>query len=365
MCGPTRSALGGGPTHVRNLLASPLKDRFSLVHFETGSRGAESPARDEAWPRTLLRLVTSPVALAWRLLRSRPAVVHLNSAMDQRAFWRDAAYLCVARLLGSRVLLQLHGGSLRTLCAPPGMRGLVRRMYSAPDALVSLASSEKQELEALGVAARLSIIPNGIDVSQYGGAPAERAHGGQVRRLAFMGRLVRPKGIFEAMEAVRLLRSESGFRDLELWIAGSGPARDEIERWIRENTMAPAVRLVGSVQDQAKVDFLKEADVFVFPSHGEGLPYAVLESLAAGTPVIATRVGGIPDVVIDRVHGILVDPRSPGQIVDAIREMARSEEALRAMARACRDRAAQEFGLDKLAARFEALYQRLGASGAG
>src|SRR5262245_22303744 len=100
LCGPPVTALGGGPTHIRNLLASPLGDRFEIEHFESGSRGTESPAKDEGWPRMILRIATSPFTLAGRILRGRPAVIHLNSAMDPKAFWRDAAYVLVARLLG-------------------------------------------------------------------------------------------------------------------------------------------------------------------------------------------------------------------------------------------------------------------------
>jgi glycosyltransferase involved in cell wall biosynthesis len=359
LCGPPVSALGGGPTHIRNLLASPLSDRFHLVHFETGSRGTESPAKDEAWPRTVLRIVTSPFALAWRILGCRPGVVHLNTSMSHKGFWRDLAYMLVARLMGRRIVLQLHGGSLPELCAGFGMRQLVRSAFSIPDSLVALARSEKRALEDLGVGARLSIVPNGIDIKQYAAA-ADRVHSGRVRRMAFLGRLIRPKGMFEAMEAVRLLRAEPEFSNVELWIAGSGPATDEIERWIRENSLENAVKLVGSVYGSAKVDFLRLADVFVFPTyHGEGLPYVILESLAAGTPVIATRVAGIPDVIVDRVHGILIDARSPRQIVDAVHELSQSEEGLRAIAKNCRARAVQEYSLDRLAARFEELYEGL------
>ncbi len=359
LCGPQLSAVGGGPTHIRNLLASPLKDRYRLVHVETGSRGTESPAKDEELHRKIFRIVTSPIMLAWKILCSWPAVVHLNSAMDHKAFWRDLAYLLISKLFGRKVVLQLHGGSLEELCAKPGMRRLVRTVFSIPDALVLLANSEKRDFQVLGVTERFLIIPNGVDVSQYWG-PDDRVHSGKIRRMAFMGRLIRSKGMFEAIEAVRHLRAEKDFRDVELWIAGSGPDRGEIENWIREHAMEGCVRLVGSIYGQDKVEFLREADVFVFPTyHQEGLPYAILESLAAGTPVIASRVAGIPDVVVDRVHGILIDAKDPRQVVGAVHELARSEDNLRAMSRSCRAWAVQQLGLEKLATRFGDLYEKL------
>ena len=346
---------------MRNLIASALSDRYTIIHCESGSRGTESPARDEGASAKIFRVITSPFALATFIARFWPAVVHLNSAIDHRAFWRDLVYLFVSKLFGRKVVLQLHGGSLAEFCGTPGMRRIARTVYSIPDALVLLANSEKRDFGELGVTERLSIIPNGVDVKQYSG-PGERTHSGKVRRMAFMGRLIRPKGMFEAMEAVRILRAEEGFRDVELWIAGSGPAKEEIESWNRAHGMDGCVKVVGPIFGRDKIEFLRQADVFVFPTyHPEGLPYAILESLAAGTPVIASKVAGIPDVVVDRVHGILIDAKDPRQIIDAVHELSRSEADLRAMSRSCTIWAKQQLGLERLARQFGDLYENLRA----
>lgn len=341
-----------------NMMASPLKDRYTLIIFESGSRGAESPARDEGLISKLIRIITSPVALATQILHSWPAVVHINSALDLKAFWRDVMYLLVSKLLRRKVVFQLHGGSLSTLCAGRWMRRLVRAAFSVPDALVILTTAEKRDFAELGITDRLTIISNGVDVSQYRG-PTERVHSGRVRHLAYMGRLVREKGIFEALDATAILRTERRFSDIELRIAGSGPAREKIEKYIDDHGLGDCVKLVGSIFGRDKVDFLREADVFVFPSYQEGLPYAILESMAAGTPIIASRVGGIPDIVIDRIHGILIDPKDPGEIVRAMHALARSEDALRAMSRNCVELASKKLGLERLAAQFEELYEKV------
>lgn len=244
VCGPSPSAVGGGPADVRSLWASPLAEQFWLELFETGSRGRESPARDEAPPTTLLRLLTSPFALAASILRVRPAVVHLNTSVDPRGLWREVVDLLVAKLLGCRVLYQIHGGSLERLTTPACMAPIARTGFRWPDALV------------------------------------------------------------------------------ELLLAGFGDARGRLAADIGRRGLRGAVRLVGPVQGEDTVAFLREADVFRLPSESEGLPYALIESLAAGTPVVASRVGGIPDVVVDREHGIPVQPRDPTAIAAALRELA-------------------------------------------
>jgi glycosyltransferase involved in cell wall biosynthesis len=205
------------------------------------------------------------------------------------------------------------------------------------------------------------VIPNAVDTRSFRG-DAPREHSGQVLRLAYLSRLIVDKGVFECMEAVRTLRQDPAFRDVQLRIAGSGPAREAIEERIQRDGLEASVRLVGPLSGPATAAFLRESDVMLLATyHPEGLPYTILESLAAGTPVVTTRNGGIPDVVRDREHGIFVEPRDPAAIVAALRELAADPERLRAMSRACSDWAELELGLARLARQFGALYRELGA----
>jgi glycosyltransferase involved in cell wall biosynthesis len=357
LCGPPASAVGGGPTHIRNLHSSPLRQQFKLVDFESGSRGRESPAKDEPTVAKLVRILTSPLLLAWRIVRIRPDVVHINSALDDKAFWRDTVYLLISKVFGRKVLFQLHGGSLVLLCTNNLVRLLVRSIFSLPDAVVLLASSELKDFdEQIGKCDRLSIIANAVDISEYQHPPA-REHSGNALRLGFLGRLIRTKGVFEAMRAIELLRADPQFHDVELRIAGSGPEADQIAKYISDRNLAANVKIIGALHGNAKVDFLRQIDLLLFPTyHLEGLPYTILESLAAGTPVISTKIGGIPDVVTDGVHGKLIDNHSAGEVARALRELANSHERLREMSKNCLEWATRQLGLDRLGREFAELY---------
>jgi glycosyltransferase involved in cell wall biosynthesis len=358
LCGPPLSAVGGGPAHLRNMLSSPLQDRYRFVHFESGSRGTESPSIDEKAHAKLYRVLTSPFALAWRILRLRPAVVHLNSALVPKAFWRESIYIIICKLFQRKIVLQLHGGLVSKISTRKIMIPIMRAIFSLPDILVVLGTTSKNEFEEIGITRRLVIIPNAIDVSVYQRKPNLR-HTGKVQRLVYLGRLDREKGILEAIDAICILRSIEKFRDIELRIAGSGPAREEIEKRVAKLGIDSCVNLVGPLTGTAKVDFLQDADLFLFPSYHEGLPYAVLESLAAGTPVIASRVGDIPDVVIDGVHGVLIRPKEPDEIVRAVIKLGQSQDALRTMSEDCMRWASQRLEIKYQAKQFEDLYENL------
>src|ERR1700682_6008868 len=105
--GPHRAAVSGVSTHLNLLIDSTLGEDFDLVHFQVGSEGREEGALGK-----LLRLIASPFALAATIIFRHASIVHLNTSLNPRAYWRDLAYLFVAKSLGARVLYQVHGGRL-------------------------------------------------------------------------------------------------------------------------------------------------------------------------------------------------------------------------------------------------------------
>ena len=105
--GPHREAISGVSTHLNTLFASRLADDFSLIHFQVGREGCRKNVL-----QNLVRLVASPFRLGLLLLRTGASVVHINTSLDRRGYWRDLVYWIVAKVLGRRVVNQIHGGAL-------------------------------------------------------------------------------------------------------------------------------------------------------------------------------------------------------------------------------------------------------------
>jgi glycosyltransferase involved in cell wall biosynthesis len=144
-----------------------------------------------------------------------------------------------------------------------------------------------------------------------------------------------------------------------LAIAGRGPEEGALRRCARELGLAHDVAFVGAVDDESRARLLGNADIFVLASHSEGLPYALLEAMAAGVPVIATPVGAVPDVVADTVHGLLVAPGDARGIARALMQLADNHELLARMGAACRTRIAAAYSIERLADDFGQLYAEL------
>ncbi len=353
LTGPRRAALSGVSTHVELLLRSELARSFDLIHFEVGREG-----REEGRLARIVRLAVSPFRLAWEVLAHRAAIVHVNTALTPRAYWRDLMYMTVARLCRARVLYQVHGGPApQAFCRGRRVAGaFVRATLGLADVIVVLSSSEREAFSSFGIAAQVLALPNAVDCSPYDALVRERAAPARPLRLLYLGRLVREKGLYELIEGLHLARSQGAAA--ELIVAGDGPEAAALGEAAAACGRA-AVGFVGPVRGPDKLALLRWADVLALPSYSEGLPYALLESMAAGVPAIATRVGAIPEVVADGVNGLLLEPRSAAAIAAAIHTLGDDRAALARMSEASRATISARYSIRRLAAQLSALYASL------
>jgi glycosyltransferase involved in cell wall biosynthesis len=345
--GPDRAAISGVATHLNLLFGSELARRFELEQFQVGSEG-----RAESRLGLAMRLLTSPFALAAAILRSGAAIVHVNTSLDARAYWRDLAYVLAAKLCGARVVYQIHGGTTRDFWQPA-----LRATLKWPDVIVVLSRCEFEELREIVPEAAVERVPNAIDGTpwQHRRAPTDAR---APLRLIHIGRLVKAKGIYEMVEGLALARRQGVAA--RLVIAGDGPEAAPLEQAVRDLALEEHVFFAGPAFGERKARLLGEAHALLFPTyHREGLPYVLLEGMAAGLVPITTRVGAIPDVVTEGVHGLFVRERDAQAVAQAIARLAADRASLARMSVACRERVATAYSIERLADDFTALYRKL------
>ena len=189
----------------------------------------------------------------------------------------------------------------------------------------------------------LHVIPYGIDSALANGRSGERDAlvAGVAANLEYW------KGVDVLLEAARLVREP-----LRLEIYGDGSLRAELERQAGEN-----VRFHGFVSDLREA--WGELDVLVQPSRADNLPLAVLEAMAAGLPIVGTRVGGIPELVVDGETGIVVEPEDPRALAAALEALARDRSRLAELGRRGRERVDAHFSAEQVGRRTVALYREL------
>lgn len=203
---------------------------------------------------------------------------------------------------------------------------------------------------------RIVTVRNGVNPDEFAGEkPSSVTRSGGSLVIGAAGRLEQLKGFQHLIEAAAQLREQS--IECEVRIAGSGRTQIDLERQATSLGMSERVRFVGQLRDMPS--FYRNVDVFVLPSLSEGSPLTVLEAMAMGVPVIATRLAGAPEVIDDGVNGLLVPPGDAGALARALLWLAKDGELCQRIARAGRTLVRRRFTVDRLAAEVSRVYERV------
>ena len=274
-----------------------------------------------------------------RVGRSLHAACWFSSLVLQRGLrLRAARYDCIlaswaypdgvaagwlARVLGVPYAVKVHGSDLNQPAQGRLRKAQVRASLRGAGAVVAVSRALADKAVAIGAdPSTVHTVYNGVDGTRF--APGTRQDA-RVRLglsptsplLLYVGNLKASKGCIDLLDALPgLLASRPQAR---LVYAGEGPCRDDLQRRAQALGVAERVDLIGAVDHADLADWYRAADVLCLPSHSEGVPNVVLEAMACGTPVVATRVGGIPEVLPDYA-GLLVPAHAPDALAEALRE---------------------------------------------
>lgn len=323
-----------------------------------------------------LRDVGVPVDLIGiERLRERGALRRVSAAIESARPALLHTQLEFANILGSIAARRLGipvVATIHTLDMPARLsrdaarfRVMAWTLRHRADRVIAVSESARHHvLERAGLSrAATTTIHNGIDLDAF---LADRSHlRGPMRErygitgsgpvLATVAVLRQAKGVDDMLAALpALLRSHP---DLIYLVVGDGPHGAALTEHADRLGITASVRFVGSTTDVA--DALAASDIFVLPSHTEALPTVVIEAMAAGLPVIATEVGGTPELIDAGVTGVLVPPHSPPRLADAAHRLLVTPRQTEAMGIAGRRVAIGRFGIDRQAARLADEYRVL------
>jgi L-malate glycosyltransferase len=243
----------------------------------------------------------------------------------------------------------LRIGSRRGLGGPPAVRRLQSVACRTAHRMVANSRAAAEQLISQGIPEhRIDIVPNGIDLTLF----PERYVWRPARRITTVACLREGKRIDVLIAAApRILARHPG---VDIQIVGDGPWREKLVALARAVGVLPHLHFMGHREDVPAI--LTASDLFVLPSASEASPNVVLEAMAAGLPVVASKVGGIPELVDDGVTGRLVPPSDPDALAAAILDVLDHPNRGAAFGQAGRMRIAREYSFDRMVAQFESLY---------
>ncbi len=242
------------------------------------------------------------------LLRFRPKILHLHTS--QGVGWlKDTFFVVFSKLIGVQVVLHLHAADFDKFYAktPPLMQKYTRWVLAHADAVISVSEIWRNTICKIAPPQRVYKFTNCINVEDYKPHTGDGSSG-EVNGL-FLGAVGERKGVPELIDALARLKLNGS--PLYMWIAGPEEKKGDLanaSKRIATLQLEDMCELVGDVRQEKKDYLLQHADLFVLPSHHEGLPIAMLEGMAAGLAIVTTPVGGIPEIIQDGHNGYLVKP---------------------------------------------------------
>jgi glycosyltransferase involved in cell wall biosynthesis len=343
LVGPVQ-ATGGIARYIQELRGR-LPESVAVAVYDTAAPPGSGPVR-------FVRGALGALGDALRFpFHDRPDVLHVHTA-EKFSFLRKSVYVLLGRYVWGRpVVLHVHGPTFDRFVAEASapLRALQRAVFAASARIVVLSPYWEEALSARLPAGKVVVLPNAIDTAEY-----EPRFDAEVPHIVFVANHVPRKGIGEFAAAVS--RVLDGGADCRVSVAGSGPLDGYAEELAGHY---PEVSYLGYVSEEEKRELLCEASIYVLPAYAEGLPIGVLEGMAGGNAIVATAVGGVPDL-IGESGGRLVPPRDPAALADALEALVAAPEDVREMGRHNAG-AVEQYTWERVIPRLTDLYESVAA----
>jgi glycogen(starch) synthase len=358
----------GGIEVLTARLVPALRDRGHDITVVTSLEGRDLPPRGHYRGVPIHRVPFRTALTAGGMDRFRgvkhevarlkdtvqPDLVHINTMGPSLVFHLETSSTSAA----PPVLFTLHNHLAATI---DPRRTALGKLLGTAAWVTAVSSAALAEARAAipAIAPRSSVIYNGVIPPVAIAAPLPF----DPPRLLCLGRLLPQKGFDLALRALAVLRPR--WPEARLLVAGDGPARADLEQGAAALGLRDAVEFAGWVAPHEVAALLNAAAVVLMPSRWEGLPLVALEAALMARPVVATRVGGLPEVILHGETGLLVDAEDGAALAAAIEELLANPQRATRLGEAAQVRAAEVFGWERCVDAYDALYRRLSHAPAG
>lgn len=228
-----------------------------------------------------------------------------------------------------------------------------RTVMKNADSVIALTEDMKQTMWSI-YDRDIVVIPNGVELKEYTNETSVKVINDAGKRILFVGRLHQVKGVRYLLQAMKIVHKK--MHDVQLILVGDGEEREHLEFLTADLAIKECVEFAGKVPHEKVQVYMNQAEVFVLPSLSEGFPVTIIEAMACGLPIVATRVRGVSEIIEDGINGYLVDPKDPVQIARALLKILDNEYLRKEMSSNNREEA-KKYSWDEIAVKLEKTYQ--------
>lgn len=260
------------------------------------------------------------VFMYYMLVKHNIKIVHIHGA-SYVSFWRKSVFILLGKAFGKKIVYHIHGGGFKKFSKEHP--NAVRYVLSKTDCIIALSENWKEFFEKEFSCKKVTVISNIIE------APQINPKKSNLFTLLFLGKMNKNKGIYDLLDVI--IKNKSEYKNkLRLFLGGNGEI-ESVQRKIHENGIENIVIFKGWVSGNSKIDLFNQSDVYILPSYYEGLPISILEAMSYSMPIIATNVGGIPEIVENGINGYLINPGNKEAIENAINKFLFNPSLIKSM----------------------------------
>lgn len=347
MIGPSLKSRGGIASVVSSYKDAGLFKKWPILYLNSHVEGSKGKKLGAAF--------TALKTFAGLLVLRRAKVLHIHVARGT-SFWRKAIFIVLAYAGKCPVFVHLHSGSFPefywSTCGTVQKR-IVRFILDHADYIIVLSSQWWTLLDGMTKNTKIMKIPNFIIEDQNETVACER----EKNSALFLGRMNAEKGFFDLLEAAAIVSQH--IPTFKLRCGGEGDMNDVMSR-IKKLGIDSNVELLGWIGNEERMKLLNSTTIFVLPSYSEGLPMAVIEAMSKGVPVVASSVGGIPDVIEDGKEGFLVRPGDVKGIAQALIRLLEDPALQVRVGQAGKCKVDRQFSAEQIVPNIEKLYREYG-----
>lgn len=334
---------GGIATYVRNMRQTKVWEEWNVRHIATH--------RDGSPLSRIMQFAKGLSGFFFQLTIRRPTVVHIHTS-SYGSFARKSILTWISAAFRVPVVLHVHGSEFQKFYdnSHPLGKQVIRRTLLQARAVIALGDTWALRLKQMEPKARVIVLPNAIRLE----APVD--HTNRPIQVAFLGEVCLRKGTFMLIEAwARIQELDLDSAPARLVIAGNGEV-DRAKRMVDNLGLRDSVEVRGWVAPEQAQSMLSETQILVLPSMNEGQPMAILEAMARGVCVVASRSGGIPDM-LDETSGVLLDPLNVETLTGALTRALNDHDQRQRFGTSARLRIQREFDIDLTSSRLADIYR--------
>ena len=320
---------GGMSSVMMNYIDSfELNRNIELEYISTAKEGSKL--------LKINKLLKSIILFVRLLLFNKIDIVHIHTALDA-SIYRKGIFIKLGKLFNKKVILHFHASDLEDFYfnrCNYKRRDIVKKIFNSSDMVIALNCDMKKKLnKIIGVESRvLYNFTKEVDECSI-------QYDKNSKNILMISRLTKNKGVYDAINAMKYLNTYG----MKLILAGTSEEIGNIKKYLQQQELRGCVKLVGWVDSLEKEKLFKNCFVSILPSYFEGIPMSILESMSFGVPVIASKVGGIPEIVSNN-EGYLHTPGNVDDLIEKIEKIYLMEEKRLLMSKSCVNRHKTSFG---------------------